>query len=106
MIGRTALALMLTASGAVAHSWYDATCCSARDCAPVPAASIVAMGDGYHVTLMPGDHPLIRWPLRTVVPYGDPRINWSQDASQHACIATGPDDYQGVLCIYVTGAGA
>lgn len=100
-------AAVLALSGpGLAHSWYDLTCCSDRDCAPVPDRSIVAMGDGYHVTLMPGDHPLIRWPLRAVIPFDDPRVHLSKDARQHACIGVGPDNYQGILCIYVTGAGA
>jgi hypothetical protein len=106
MIRATLLCLTL-AGPAAAHSWYDPACCSDRDCAPVPDASIVAMSDGYHVTLLPGDHPLIRAPISTVVPYGDPRINWSKDARQHACVSfPRPNGFQGLLCIYVTGAGA
>jgi hypothetical protein len=102
---RLSLLCLALAVPAASHHWYDPTCCSEQDCAPVPDAAIEAMGDGYHVTLLPGDHPMIRRPLRTVVPYQDPRINWSQDARQHACVITGKGGSQGLMCIYVTGAG-
>jgi hypothetical protein len=102
---RPAILCLALAQGAAAHDWYDPTCCTGQDCAPVPSAAIEGMSDGYHVTLLPGDHPLIRRPLRTVVPYGDPRINWSQDSRPHACVVTGRGGYQGLICIFVTGAG-
>lgn len=46
----------MPAGPVAAHSWYDADCCSARDCAPIPASTVTLTGEGYAVTLHPGDH--------------------------------------------------
>jgi hypothetical protein len=31
---------------AMAHSWYDAACCSEKDCAPIPDSDVADLGAG------------------------------------------------------------
>lgn len=87
------------------HSWYDADCCDTRDCAPVPAARIVPEGDGWRVTILPGQHPLATAPVEVVLRGSAVRL--SQDHQPHACVvATGGDwgDFTGGLtirCVYL-----
>jgi len=56
-----------------AHSWYDATCCSERDCRPM-ASDEFAIVDGRVVYLATGQS----WALNDV--------RESQDAQWHVCI--------------------
>lgn len=73
---------------ASAHSWYDAFCCSEKDCAPLAdGASVTSVEGGFVVIMRPGDKPLF-FPFAKVKP--------SQDSDWHACISPGGDP----LCLY------
>jgi hypothetical protein len=41
-----AAAVMLLNGAAVAHSWYDESCCHDRDCRPIPCEQIEKLADG------------------------------------------------------------
>ena len=100
------LALVLFASPAMAHSWYDHSCCGGRDCSPIPGSSLNETADGYAIHLERGDHPLVKGPLLLFIPYGDPRILGSPDGRYHGCVVLSSDGRQSFLCFYVPGAGA
>jgi len=103
----SALFILATAGQAVAHEWYDPTCCSDKDCAPIPFESVVVTGEGYEVTLLPGDHPLVRTPIKRFFPFGDEDVLPSQDMKYHACVMPGsPSASPGIICFYVVGSGA
>src|SRR6056297_2426685 len=53
------LALILVATAALAHEWYDPWCCNDRDCAPISQEHVSITEDGYLVTLEKGDHPML-----------------------------------------------
>ena len=99
-----------------AHSWYDPDCCSAKDCAPIPAATVTITGDGYTVTLNPGDHFLATKPLTAFFAHGDENLRPSADGDWHACVipksnpgdwyTPGPQSEEYIKCLYVPGAGA
>lgn len=100
------LVVVLTATAQVAfgHSWYDPTCCSGRDCAPIPDDSVTVTPEGYHVRLEPGDHPLVKSVIDTVIPFGSDDVMPSQDEHYHACVSMGsPSVDPTVLCLYVGG---
>lgn len=92
--------------GAFAHSWYDATCCSDRDCAPIPDHAVKVTPQGYEVTLMPGEHPLVKQRLFQIIPFGSEDVLPSQDLHYHACVIGSPTVIQHIVCFYVVGAGA
>ena len=97
--------LWLFTSPAKAHSWYEADCCSLRDCAPLDAAAVVESPLGFVVTVRPGTHPM--WPasktesLVTVYPYRSSKVRPSRDDQWHVCISSAGAP----LCLYVIGGG-
>lgn len=99
------LALIL-AGPAAAHDWYDPTCCSGRDCAPVPITSVRPVASGFQVDILRDDHPLASHDIHTTIPYGDERIIWSQDGEYHACLGRGRYGEMAIICLYVPGNGA
>lgn len=98
-----AMALIVTDPGrAAAHGWYDRDCCSGTDCSPVKPSVVKAMADGWHITITPADHPLVKATIGAVIPFSDPRIRRSQDEDFHVCISF---YRQSVLCTYVPPFG-
>jgi hypothetical protein len=43
------LALLFATSKARAHDWYPASCCSGKDCEPVPYTAVVEVQGGWNV---------------------------------------------------------
>ncbi len=41
--------LVFSLGKAAAHSWYDAACCSDRDCAPVPDEAVIEHPGGFEI---------------------------------------------------------
>jgi hypothetical protein len=73
----------MQAMQALAHGWYEASCCSDRDCRPVPdefveetKAGVVVKGHG-------------------TLSSTDPRLRWSRDQRTHLCEEPGK-----LLCVY------
>lgn len=69
---RLAFILLLGATPAAAHSWYDAACCDLNDCRPI--TGVTEHPDGYHYR-------------NVVIPYGKARQ--SLDGGYHACFLSG-----------------
>jgi hypothetical protein len=88
-----ALALIIVvalARPAKSHSWYDADCCSDRDCEPVSAVAYVA-SDPKSVPVM-----VVTTSFGTKPVTPRTKIRESKDSRMHACI------YQGALiCLYM-----
>ena len=88
-----ALALLIVfflARPAKSHSWYDADCCSDRDCEAVSAVTFVAS--------TPGTVPVMvvttSFGTKPVTPRT--KMRESKDSRMHACI------YQGeLICLYL-----
>lgn len=95
-----AFAIWLASSGAArAHEapsgWvYPLQCCSNRDCTEIPASRVKEAPDGYHVTLVPGDHDFIKAQTSFLVPYQSAKS--APDGAYHICIS--PD--LRVLCFF------
>ena len=53
------------------------------DCDEIPTEAVKAGEGGYHVTLVPGDHPMVKKPLSFVVPYDDAETSF--DGLYHIC---------------------
>jgi hypothetical protein len=76
--------VLLGATQALSHGWYDPYCCNDQDCAPIAPQHVAATEGGWLVTLGPGDHPMVKEPRTFLVPYADARP--SGDDAFHACI--------------------
>jgi len=74
------------AETARAHSWYEASCCSERDCVPVEDGVVVEKADGVHVQ---GFGILSRT---------DPRLRLSRDDRDHLCVAQAGATK--LICVY------
>jgi hypothetical protein len=74
---------------ALPHSWYDAECCSDRDCAPITYAPRPLPGGSY--LLNTGE----------VVEPG--RVKWSRDEHYHLCRS--PNTGQ-IYCLYIPPQGS
>ncbi len=102
-----ALALLAFTVPAFAHSWYDPSCCSTQDCAPIPAHAVTKGPDGWHVRIEQGEHPLVMFPIEEVVPFDEALP--SQDGDFHACVRAavqpGSTDSR-IICLYVPDVGA
>jgi hypothetical protein len=81
--------LVFNASVAFGHSWYDAECCSDRDCAPIE----------YAPRPLPGGSFLLN--TGEVVEPG--RVKWSRDEHYHLCRS--PNTGQ-IYCLYVPPQGS
>lgn len=65
---------------------YALECCHSLDCALIPAETVKELPDGYHVTLDPGQHPMLRkHGYSGVVPYETARPSPSGD--YHICLS-------------------
>lgn len=80
-----ALALVLAASSALGHSWYDPWCCNNQDCRAVHPDEVKAMPDGYHYQ---------QW----VMPYSQARPSGDKDF--HVCVMFGQ-----LRCLYAPPGG-
>jgi hypothetical protein len=81
--------LLVLSSAALPHSWYDAECCSDRDCAPISYAPRPLPGGSY--LLDTGE----------VVPRD--RVKWSRDEHYHLCRMPGTGH---IFCLYVPPQGS
>lgn len=86
------------------HSWYSGACCSDKDCAPIPRATVTATNEGYRVTLGTADHPMVAGePVDEIVPYD--KVLPSQDGDFHACIRPpvppAMSQISRIICLYV-----
>ncbi|MCW6508655.1 hypothetical protein [Lichenifustis flavocetrariae] len=90
MIVRPAsLFLLLSATPVGAHSWYDARCCSGRDCHPVPCDQLRS-GTGGMLTFRP-----------TGVQFSKENVLPSQDTQCHICTSRPESDTGYGYCAYV-----
>lgn len=101
--------VVVIANKAWGYSWYDPACCSTNDCAPIPALSVTAGPDGWHVRLKPGEHPMVtRGPIEAFVPYDEALP--SQDGGFHACgrNQSSPSNTMAdpIICLYVPDTGS
>lgn len=64
---------------------YPFSCCAGFDCREIPASAVQERPDGYHVTLRPGQHPMVKAPMSFVWPYATARS--APDGLYHACIS-------------------
>ena len=86
---------------------YSQNCCSGRDCAQAEAGQVEERPDGYHVSVAPGHHPMVKdVPFATIVAYGDTRIRNSLDEHFHICLSPRYHHADGtwsqrLLCLYV-----
>ena len=108
-IGLVLSILALATLPLFAHSWYDPACCGGNDCAPIPAITVTAGPDGWHVRLRPGDHPMVtRGVVDAVVPYDEALP--SQDGAFHACVRdqSSPSNVMAdpIICLYVPDLGS
>lgn len=93
------LFFLLIVPVARAHEWYDARCCSGRDCHPVADHTVRGSKAGYTVTLQPGEHPLVKdKPVSGFVPYAEALV--SRDRKFHACIVN-----RELKCLYAPQGG-
>jgi len=99
------LAILLFASSAQSHiapasstqpfGWmYDPSCCSIRDCAPMPPGEIVATEQGWRVES-----------TGEVIPYTSSKIKRSRDDLFHRCAISGDFTRKTSLCLYVPDMG-
>lgn len=97
------IGLFFYVTDAKAHSaptgWiYPSECCSGRDCAEIPTSAVKEGPNGYQVTLLPGQHPMIKAaPHSFLVPYGTEKV--SPDGLYHACLSP----TLRLLCFYAGG---
>jgi hypothetical protein len=72
------------------HSWYDADCCSDRDCEPVSAVTFVA-SDTTSVPIM-----VVTTSFGTKPVTPQTKIRESKDGRMHACIY-----HDKLICLYL-----
>lgn len=75
----------LWATAAQGHSWYDPSCCSTIDCAPVAEGVVEDAPDG-GINVKGYGH----------LSATDPRVRWSRDHQDHLCISGSKK----LLCVY------
>lgn len=77
---------------AVSGMPYPARCCWSPqaapagrpgDCDEIDDKSVTAVQGGYQVTLVPGDHPMVKAPLSLIVPYDE--VEHAEDGKFHIC---------------------
>ncbi|MGI9482089.1 MAG: hypothetical protein ACR2OR_07000 [Hyphomicrobiales bacterium] len=95
----------MSASSALAHGWYDRTCCSDNDCRPANPGEVVGVDGGYEVVV--GE-------VRYRVANRDTRVRPSLDGGFHVCIINQFSwsdgggivlDYPHLQCLYVPKSG-
>ncbi len=81
---------------ALAHSFYDASCCNDRDCAPLAPEQVQVTPNGYVL------------PNGQTVPYGQERV--SPDKDYHWCRYPGTQPlvhpYNERVCFYAPSQGS
>ena len=92
-IGCLALAVKAVAHESPAGWSYNWTCCSGQDCRPIAQSSIKETENGYIV------------PSGEVIPYGNTKIQNSQDQDFHWCTQGGKENTP-TVCLYVPGRGS
>lgn len=78
--------ILLASSIILAHSWYDAACCSDKDCRPVPCKELIAQPDG-----------TIKW--KDVI-FSRDKFKASLDGMCHTCISDADGADYG-YCVYL-----
>jgi hypothetical protein len=73
----------------LAHSWYDAECCSDNDCRPVRAMDVEETGPGEWTYLPTGNK------------FTKNQIKPSRDGRFHVCIGNKAWDMGRSYCIYI-----
>jgi len=79
---------------------YPIECCSGIDCDEIAASSVKETPEGYAVTLLPGQHQMVKSPFSTVVPYASARP--APDGAYHICLSPALK----VLCFFAGPRGA
>lgn len=71
------------------YGWeYPWACCSGNDCAQLPEGSVKTTPEGFDITLMPGQHPMVKdKPFRILVPYSDAKPAPNGDPYDHLCLS-------------------
>jgi hypothetical protein len=78
----------------LSHSWYEAGCCSDRDCEAVEDVAVKEKPDGIHVAGF------------GVLSHTDPRLRWGRDDRWHLCISKpSPPEAGKLLCVYRPARG-
>lgn len=89
-------AYALFVGDAKAHDWYDYSCCSDKDCRPIPFDAVQVTPEGYRV------------PSGDVIPFASTKIKPTpaEDTEQrfHWCTVAGTDTGH-TLCLYVPQGG-
>lgn len=79
-------------NSADAHDWYETSCCSGKDCAPVSDDIVVETKDGIVVKGY------------GILSESDPRVRWSQDERDHLCVSRnslwGGPVKEKLMCVY------
>jgi len=103
------IAMVVWAASAEAHSWYPTRCCwspqtapSGRlgDCDAIPTVRVKEGPNGYEVSLVPGDHPMVKEPISFVVAYDDADV--SLDGGYHVCF----NSLMQVRCFFAGSRGS
>lgn len=103
------LALLSLSAPAMGHEWYPRHCCWSPEAAPagrrgdcdeIPARAVQERKDGYHITLQPGDHPMVSRPLSVIVPYSMEQV--APTGGYHICF----NHMMGVRCFFAGSRGS
>jgi hypothetical protein len=90
MAGWATLGFLLSSGLGNAHSWYDLSCCSEKDCHPVPQEELEQDGNGDWVHLPTG--------LR----FHGSMIKPSQDKHWHICYSPDNGIHKDIpYCVYI-----
>jgi hypothetical protein len=97
----TFLTVMIIATAAWAHAWFDKECCSEQDCRIARPDEVQTRRDGVMVTI-PGK-------VQEAVPYSDKRVRVTRDPENRPAVCVGPQYHPGhsahLLCVYVPAGG-
>lgn len=86
---KTLFFLLLMSTSVAAHEWYSPTCCSDKDCEPIPDTAVSIQADGYHVKYVGS----LGFHVNVIVPFN--KAHPSQDEHFHGCSSS--DRF---LCLY------
>lgn len=79
---------------AMAHSFYDPSCCSTIDCYPVEEGAIIETPAGFDIVA-----------TGEFIRRDESKVRLSPDGQWHRC-SYGGDRKAGTICIYVPGRGS
>lgn len=90
------VALGLLIGQAMAHSWYDRTCCDISDCSPLPPDAVQVTPQGY------------RLPNGQLVPFARARVSMDRDFHWCRRSSSSPliEPYGEQACFYAPGSGS